>query len=95
MVDDAFDLRVGDVDALHAGRRAGVGGLIEHISLAQQILGPYSVEDDARIDSRSHGEGEAGREVGLDQAGDHVGRRPLRGHHQMDARGPRHLRQPA
>ena len=34
-----------------------------------------------------------GREVRLDRAGDDIDRRPLRGHDQVDAAGPRHLRQ--
>ena len=40
-----------------------------------------------------HLERDARREVGLDHAGDHVDRRALRGEHQVDADGARHLRQ--
>ena len=42
---------------------------------------------------RGHLEGDAGGEVGLDGAGDHVHRRALGGGDQMDAGGARHLRQ--
>ena len=38
-------------------------------------------------------EGDARRDVGLDQAGDHVDRRALRGQDQVDAGGARLLRQ--
>jgi hypothetical protein len=45
------------------------------------------------VDLARHLEGDAGRDVGLDQAGDHVHRRPLRGQDQVDAGGARLLRQ--
>jgi hypothetical protein len=38
-------------------------------------------------------EGDAGRDVGLDQAGDHIHAGALRGEDQVDARGARLLRQ--
>ena len=40
-----------------------------------------------------HLKGDAGRDVGLDQAGDHIHRWPLGGQNQVDARGARLLRQ--
>ena len=42
---------------------------------------------------RRHAERNARRQVGLDDAGDHVHRRPLRRQNQMDADRARHLRQ--
>ena len=57
----------------------------EHVALAEQALGAALVEDDARVGLRRHGEGDARRDVGLDQAGDDVDRRPLRGDHHVDA----------
>ena len=69
------------------------GGRKQHVALAEQLLGAVAVENRARIDLRRHAEGDAGREVGLDQPGDDVHRRPLRREDQVDADGARHLRQ--
>ncbi len=66
---------------------------IEHVAAAEQRLGAVGVEDGARIDLGGHAERHAGREVGLDQSGDDIDRRPLRGQHQVNADGARHLRQ--
>ena len=63
----------------------------EHVALADQALGAGLVEDDPAVGQRRHREGHAGRDVGLDHAGDHVDRRALGGEHQVDAHGPGHL----
>ncbi len=42
---------------------------------------------------RSHGEGHARREIGFNQAGDHIRAGALGRHHQVNANGSRHLRQ--
>ena len=67
---------------------------VEHVALAEQLLGALLVEDGAAVDLGRHLEADAGREVGLDGAGDDVDRRTLRRHDEMDAGGARHLRQP-
>ena len=46
-----------------------------------------------RVDLRGDLVGDAGREVGLDRAGDDVDRGALRRHDDVDAGGARHLRQ--
>ncbi len=66
----------------------------QHVALAEQLFRPLFAEDGAGIDLRGDGEGDARREIRLDGAGDHIHRRPLRGHDDMDAGGARHLRQP-
>ena len=93
--DDPLDLLVRNEDALQAHRAGQVGRLVEHVAAADEVLRAGRVEDRARVDLRGHGEGDAGREVGLDQPSDYVHRRPLRGHDQMDARRAGQLRQPA
>src|SRR5947208_4666817 len=45
---------------------------IEHVAATKQRLGAVRVEDGARIDLRRYAEGDARREVRLDQPGDHV-----------------------
>ena len=57
-------------------------------------FGAVGVEDGARVHLGGQAEADARRHVGLDQAGDDVDRGPLRGQHQVDADGARHLRQP-
>src|SRR5205807_7069726 len=48
----------------------------------------------ARIDLGGHLERDTRRDVGLDEPGNHVHRRPLRGEHQVDPGGACLLRQP-
>ena len=87
-----LDLGVRDERPVHAGNPPAAGH-VEHVALAQQLLGAHLAQDGAAVDLRGHLEGDAGREIGLDRAGDDVDRRALRRHDQMDAGGARHLRQ--
>ena len=66
---------------------------VEHVALAQQLLGALLAQDGAAVDLAGHLEGNAGGEVGLDGAGDHVDRGALGRGDQMDAGGARHLGQ--
>ena len=65
----------------------------QHVTAADELVGPASVEDGPAVDLRGHAEGHAAGEVGLDGAGDDVDRRALRGDDQVNADGPRQLRQ--
>jgi hypothetical protein len=78
--------------AVHAGD-APAAGHVEHVALAQQLLGALLAQDRAAVDLRGDLEGDPGREVRLDRAGDHVDRRALRRQHDVDARRARHLGQ--
>ncbi len=66
---------------------------VEHVALAEQLLGALLAQDGAGIDLAGDGEGDARRQVCLDDAGDDVDRRALRRHDQVDAGGARLLRQ--
>ena len=66
---------------------------VEHVALAEELFGALFAQDGAAVELADHGEGDAGREVGLDGAGDHVHRGALGGHDQVDAGGARHLGQ--
>jgi hypothetical protein len=92
MGDDLLDLLVGDEGAVDA-LDAAAAGHVEHVAHAEQLLGALLAQDGAAVDLRRHLEGDAGREVRLDRAGDDVDRRTLRRHDDMDAGGARHLRQ--
>ena len=89
---DLLDLRVGDEGAVHAGDAAAAHH-VQHVALAEQLFGALLAQDGAAVDLRRHLEGDAGREVGLDRAGDDIDRGALRRHDQVDAGGARHLRQ--
>ena len=87
-----LDLLVGAERAVHAGDAAAARH-VEHVALAEQLLGAHLAEDRAAVDLRGDLEGDAGREVRLDGAGDHVHRRALGRQHHVDAGGARHLGQ--
>src|SRR5688500_2023778 len=89
MLDHLVDLVIGDESAVHALRYSAARRQVEHVAHAEQRLGARLVEDGARVDLGGDLERDARRDVGFDQAGDHVDRRPLRGEHQVDAGGAR------
>ena len=93
MAHDLLDLLVGDERPVHAADAAAAGH-VEHVALAEQLLGALLAQDGAAVDLRGDLEGDAGREIGLDRAGDDVDRRPLRRQDHVQAGGARHLRQP-
>src|SRR3546814_10766055 len=64
-------------------------GHVEHVALAEELLGPLFAKDGAAVDLRRHLKADAGGQVGLDDAGDDIHRGALRGHDQVDARGAR------
>jgi hypothetical protein len=75
-------------------RQARAGRHVEHVAHAQQRLGTHLVQDGPAVYLAAHLKGDAGRNVGLDQAGDHIHTGPLRGQDQVDAGGARLLSQP-
>ena len=91
VVGDPADLGVRHEHALEAHRAGQVGRLVEHVAAADEVLGARRVEDRAAVDLGRHRERDPAREVGLDQARDHVDRRPLRREHHVDAGGARLL----
>ena len=93
MRDDPADFRLVDVSAVNANQTRSARRQEQHVAAAEQLFGAVGVDDRARIDLRRDAERNAGREVCLDQTGDHVDRRTLRRQHQVNADGARHLRQ--
>ena len=83
-----------DVGRMQAHQPAGAGRQEEHVAAAEQRFGAVGVEDGARVDLGGQAEADARGHVGLDQAGDDVDARPLRGQNQVNADGARHLREP-
>src|SRR3546814_13237494 len=69
-------------------------GHVEHVALAEELLGPLFAKDGAAVDLRRHLTADAGGPVGLDAAGDDIHRGALRAHAELDARRPRLPRQP-
>ena len=73
---------------MHASRS---GRQVEHVTATEQSFGAVGIKNGTRVDFRRNPERNACGEVGFDQASDHVHRRPLRGQHQVNADGARHL----
>ena len=69
----------------------GAGGEEEHVALAEQEFGALGVEDGAGVHAGPHPEGDAGGEVGLDEAGDDIHGRALGGEDEVHADGTGHL----
>ena len=66
----------------------------QHIPVPEQLFGAVTVDDRAGIDLGCDFERDPAGEVGLDDAGDDIDRRPLRGQYEVNADRPRHGRQP-
>src|SRR3569623_300045 len=85
LLDHLVHFLIGHEGTVQAHGHAGAGREIEHVAVAEQMLGALLVEYRARIDARRYLEGAARRNVGLDEARDDVDRRPLGSMHEMDA----------
>jgi hypothetical protein len=59
----------------------------EHVAAANELLGAAGIEDGSGIDFGGDFEGDTGREVGLDGAGDNVYRGALGGYDEVYAYG--------
>ena len=81
----------GRMNTLHA---AGSGWQIQHVAASQQALGAVGVDDGSRVHLGRQAEAHTRGHVRLDEAGDDIDRRPLRGEHKVDADSAGHLRQP-
>src|SRR5690606_28469247 len=73
---DFFDFLVGNEGAVHAAD-AATASHVEHVALAEKLLGALFAENGAAVDLRGDLKGNAGREVRLDGAGDDVHARAL------------------
>src|SRR5262249_51592243 len=78
MADDLLDLLVRAKRSVHAAD-ASAAGHVEHVALAEQLLGTLLAQNSTAVDLGGDLERDAGRKIGLDRAGDDVDRRPLRG----------------
>ena len=88
------DFVVAEIGALAAEDLAGSRRKEEHVAVAEQPLGTTFVEHHAAVGAAGNLKRDAGRQIALDEAGDHVDRRLLRGQHEMDTDRPALLRQP-
>ena len=90
----AADLVVADERSLAAEDLAGAWREEEHVAVAEEPLGPHLVEDDPAVGPAGDLEGDPGRQVALDQAGDHVDGRLLGRQNEVDADRPALLGEP-
>ena len=94
-LDHLFPLLVRDKGALNTGGLAAAHRREEHITHAHQLFCPSLVKNDAAFHGGGDRKGNAGGNVGLHQAGDHIGRGPLGGDDQVHPSGTAHLGHPA
>src|SRR5262249_23319338 len=90
MADDLLDLLVRAKRSVHAAD-ASAAGHVEHVALAEQLLGALLAQNRASVDFGGDLERDAGRKISLDRAGDDIDRRPLRGQDHVQAGRARHL----
>ncbi len=90
-IDHFGDFGFGDEGAMDAHQAGAARGQEQHVALAEQVLGAHHVQNSSGIDSCGHTERDASREVGLDEAGDDIDRRPLGSQNEVDADGAGHL----
>ena len=84
-------LTVGDKAALDSSGLAAAQRSKEHVAPAHQFFCALSIEDDAGLHRGGHGEGDAAGDVGLHEAGNHVGRGALGSDDQVHPGGTAHL----
>ena len=78
----------GALDPFHLHAR-----IIQHITFADQFFGAGRIQDGGRVNTGNRTEGDTGREVRLDQAGNHVHGRTLRSQDYVDTGRTSLLRQ--
>ena len=91
MLDDILDLVVGHERSVNTLDTATTKHE-QHVAHAKKLLGAHLTENGAAVDLGCDLERDPGREVGLDCARDHVDRRTLRRHDQVNAGSTCHLR---
>src|ERR1035437_6959775 len=89
---DVFQFFVSDERALRAFEIRGTGRQVKHVAFAEQFVRAHRIENRPGIHAAGDLEGDARRDVRLDDAGDDVHGWPLRGDDAMNARRARHLR---
>src|SRR5690606_30489285 len=90
-VDDGVDLFLRNPRSLDALGTWLLGGDDQHVSHADQLLGSGAIDDHSTVCLRGDRERQPGRDVGLDDAGDHIDRRALGGDHEVDPHCACHL----
>ena len=78
---------------MDAERLGCAEGIEEHVTLADQFFGTGHVEDGPRIDLAGNGKGDTAGDIGLDEAGQDIDRRPLCSQDEVHPAGPRFLTQ--
>ena len=87
---------LGDLGGIHKSTlNSGniVSLCIQHVPATDELIGALGIQNRTGIDFRSHPKGDSGREVRLDNAGNHIYRRPLGRNDQVDTYGTGQLRQ--
>ncbi|MNB93534.1 hypothetical protein D3C75_406680 [compost metagenome] len=80
-----------DEGAVDPGRVGGTGRHVEHVAHTEQGFGAALIQDGARIDLARDLEGDPGRDVGLDEAGNDIHRGALGRQNEVNTCRPRLL----
>ena len=76
---------VTDKGTMHTHRQPGATGHVKHIAHAQQGFSAHLVQNGATVDFARHLKRDSGRNIGLDQAGDHIHAGALRSQNEVNA----------
>ena len=90
---DIMHLVIRHKRAMHPLRDARAARQKQHIAMPQQVFSAHLIQDRPGIHLGGDLKGDAARHIGLDQAGNHIHRRPLGREDQMHPGRPRLLRQ--
>ena len=94
MVHDALHLIGGDERVLDADRFRTSGRKIQHVAVAQELVGPVHVKNRPRVNLRRDLIGNPRREIRFDDARDNVNGRALGGKDKMNSDSARQLCEP-
>src|SRR3546814_1676374 len=80
----AYEMRISDWSSdVCSSDLTAAAGHVQHVALAEKLLGALLAEDGAAVDPRGDLKADARREVRLDRAGDDVDRGALRRHDEI------------
>src|SRR3546814_2937051 len=80
----AYEMRISDWSSdVCSSDLTAAAGHVQHVALAEKLLGALLAEDGAAVDPRGDLKADARREVRLDRAGDDVDRGALRRHDEV------------
>ena len=84
IVHDPFHFLIGNKGGLQPGGLGGSVGMEKTVSPAKKLLCSAGIQNDPAVYGRTDGKGSPAGDVGLDKAGDDIGRGTLGSYDQVD-----------